>query len=541
MGIHKSVCVVLLALYVSACVGGLDADAGLTDSVPEAERYGGTAVVAVAANIAGLNPLTDVAQIAMEINHELLFLPVVRLNELLEPQPALAESWTVRELENDSLELTFRLRDDVYWHDGVKTTAHDLEFAFRATRAKNLEPIVHYARETVVVDSFTLRLTLEPHVDYLHIWDVMYAMPRHLLAEVPMAHMATHPYTTERPVGNGPFKVTARDPGQSWTFAANDRFPAALGGRPYLDRIVIRTVPDAAVAATQLITGDLDLVYSIPAKHAGMLRDADRARVVPVPTRGIGFIAWNTRRTPFDDVRVRRALAAAIDKQNLIDGLAFGYGQAANSPVPPFHWAHDSNVGRDLAYDPERSRAMLREAGWEDRNGDGYVQDSRGAPLRFRMLTDHTSADWAHVIQANLREVGVEMRTEVLEFNSVLARVSPPARAFDALIMVVTPPVRVDDRPMYHCSNRDQLSHLSGLCEPEIDRLLDLMPTIPDRQEARRVWIAYQQNVARMQPHTFLVYVEALLGVGHRLVDVRPDVRGRFVGADRWWIRPDVR
>src|SRR5687767_13826745 len=150
--------------------GGADSTAAEPD-VPEAERYGGTAVVALGADISDMNPVTSADNNANNVQMFVLFTPVVYYKENLEPVPGLARSW---ELNSDSTELTFHLRNDVYWQDGPKTTAHDLKLAYDlsrepATQFPNSSFWTYYGDATVP-DSFTFRVRLRPHADYMDPW-----------------------------------------------------------------------------------------------------------------------------------------------------------------------------------------------------------------------------------------------------------------------------------------------------------------------------------------------------------------------------------
>src|SRR5690606_13489830 len=180
-----------------------------------------------------------------------------------------ARSW---ELNEDTSAITFHLRDDVYWHDGVKTTAYDLEFSYAMattpeTGYPNTAFWTHYG-EGVAVDSFTFRVEMEPHADYMDPWRSFAPVPRHILEGVPPAELRNHPFSTQEPVGNGPFRFVSRTLGQNWVFEANEDFPEELGGRPYLDRLVYRFIPEPTSLLTELFTGSIDYYIARAADQA---------------------------------------------------------------------------------------------------------------------------------------------------------------------------------------------------------------------------------------------------------------------------------
>src|SRR5690606_5636579 len=239
----RRVCGVIVLSPLLAC-GGDGAGGGgeglqaLEESVAEEERYGGTAVVASINDISDLNPLTSTDHNSNQLRMFVLFMPLLAYDENLEPVPHLARSW---ELNADTSAITFHLRDDVFWHDGAKTTAYDVKFSYDLARDPdtgfpNTAFWTHYG-EAVAVDSFTFRVAMEPHADVLDPWRVVAPVPMHVLDGVAAAQLRNHPFSTTTPLGNGPFRFVSRAPGQNWVFEANENHPEELGGRPYLDRL----------------------------------------------------------------------------------------------------------------------------------------------------------------------------------------------------------------------------------------------------------------------------------------------------------------
>jgi peptide/nickel transport system substrate-binding protein len=541
----------LLPLLALGLLAACDADARdtlerLAADVPEEQRYGGTAVVSNLADIPDVNPLTSTDHTASQVQLYLLFMPLLAYDENFQPVPRLARSW---ELNADTTLLTFHLRDDVFWHDGVKTTAHDLKFSYDRARHPetgfaNTAFWTHYG-EMEVVDSFTVRIRMTPHADFLDPWRAFAPVPQHILRDVAPAQLRNHPFSTTQPLGNGPFRFVSRQPGQNWVFEANPDFPQELGGRPYLDRIVYRVVPEPTTQLTELLTGGTDYYLQPPSEHAQRLQSAPNTRLVSYPDRYFVVIAWNQRRPMFADARVRRALTMAINRPAIIEGVLYGFGEVANATVPPIFWQHDPEAGADLEYNPERARQLLAEAGWVDRNGDGILENEQGQPFRFTIRTNkgnQVRADIAEVVQSDLRRVGIDAQPQIVEWGALLEQLQTPSRRdFDATIIGWVTEFRIDDTDLFHCEKLDEPYQWVGYCDPQADRLLDTLPRIVSRDASRPLWQQYQRKIAEDQPFTFLYFVERLAGVSNRLQNVDPDARGDWVGAERWFLLPDQR
>lgn len=541
-------------VLLAACGGGGDAPpraggekaAADGPEVPEAQRYGGTAVVALGADVTDVNPITSADVNANNFQMFVMFTPVVHYDENLQPVPALARSW---ELNADSTELTFHLRDDVFWSDGPKTTAHDLKLAYDLSR----EPATGfpnsafwtYYGDATVPDSFTFKVRLRPHAEFMDPWRTFFPLPTHVFKDVKPAEVGTHPFNSRSPVTNGPFKLVSRAPGQNWVFEANRDYPEELGGRPYLDRLVFRVIPEATTRLTELLTGNVDFLIGVSPDQAPRVEQSPRTRLVSFRNRSYVLVGWNQRREMFKDAQVRRALTMAINKQAIIDGILKGYGEPAHTSIPNIFWQADSTVGRDLSYNPERAKQLLTEAGWVDRDGDGVRENAQGVPFRFTIKTNSGNRerqDMTEVIQSQLAQVGVQAQPRILEFNTLIQQLNDVERRdFDAVVMGWVSEFKIDDENLFHCDRRDEPYQWIGYCDREVSALIDSLHLVVDREQARPLWQRYQRLIARDQPYTFLYFQRRLEGVSNRLRNVHPDARGDLVGIDEWYILPDQR
>jgi len=532
-----------IILGASAGCGGPDERAG-TGSFTDRPRYGGTAVVASLTEASSMNRFASVDDISQELQNYVLFTTLIQYDENLEPTPYLAERWDTTS-SGDELALTFFLRDDVLWHDGVPTTAYDVEFTFDRVK----DPATGYPRASsfanydslAVQDSFTITFFLKRHPGFMDPWRTTAPMPQHLLGDVPPAELRQHPFGTETPTGNGPFRFVEHRAGDRWVFEANPAFPDALGGRPHLDRLVYRYIEEPTTRFAEFLTGEVDVYLIVAPAQVAEIEANPGARIVSYANRNYAFINWNGRRPLFQDSRVRRALTLAIDRQEIVDAVRRGLGQVANSSVPPSHWAYDTDLP-PLAYDPDSARLLLDAAGWLDHDGDG-VRDKFGIAASFELTTNPnpTREDILTLVQADLKQVGIDVRTRVQESQSLGANITSPERSFDAFVLGWQTEFNLDDRPLFSCSAIDGPYQWAGYCNPRVDEILNVVTVDGNRSRTLPLWHEYQEILQTEQPYTFLYYDVRANGVRDRVRDVRMDIRGDLINVKDWWVASDQR
>jgi peptide/nickel transport system substrate-binding protein len=538
------------ALLLAACTDtGRSRAAGRSPDgeVPDSLRYGGTVTIGSYGDLQSMNALTNSDADSYAIQRDLLFMTLVRYDDRLNVIPWLAERWDTARVKPDSLELTLHLRPAVRWHDGRPVTARDVAFTYdrardTATAYPNASSFDFYDPRVVMVDDRTVRFRLRPHSEFLDAFYQLPIMPEHLLGSVPPGQLATYPFGTRTPVGNGPFRFVRHTPGQEWVFEANPDFPKALGGRPYLDRVVYRFIPEQTTLLTELLTGVLDVYIAANAGQAQRITAGPRTRLVAAQGRQWNWIAWNERRPMFADARVRRALTMAIDRRQIVDALLFGYGEVGRSTVTPAHWSYDSTDVQSLVpYDTAGARRLLAEAGWQDLNGDGVLEDAAGHPFRFTLKTNEGNQvrkDVTEMVQAQLARIGVQVEPRLVEWNTLVAQMTGPERQFDAVVSSWVDTFRKDDAEILLCRMRGRPFQIISFCDPAVDRMIDSLNATPGRAAAAPLWREYQHTTVQASPYTVLYYPRRLTGVNQRLHGVEMDVRGEYNTIGKWWIAP---
>ena len=520
------------ALGIAACGDRTD-----NRSDEAAADTGGTAVVALASDLDYANILASNSRYTQEILRYVLFLPLVQYDEKLGYQPALAESFD----NHGDTAITFKLRQDVFWHDGPRTTAYDVAFTFQraadtATAFPNADWLLGWGAPQVL-DSFTVRFPLQRVADPLAGVALMPIMPRHLLESTPATQMAQAPFN-KKPVGNGPFKFVEYRANDRWVFERNDRFPEALG-RPNLRGLVLRIIPEASAQAIELQTGSVHLATGVPLEQYPQL-DADSVlRGVPRESRQYGFIPWNTRRPPLNDARVRRALTMGINRAEIVRALRAGQGEPASGPVGKYHWAYDSTSG-PLPYSPDSARALLAQAGLRDRTGDGFLEKPDGSPWQIELKVPAGSAffrDVAEMVRSNLASVGVRLVPRTLDFNTIAGDLMSPERKFDAALMGWENDLRLNFHDMFHSAAINGPSQFASYHNAAVDSMIDQAGAEPDRARAIPLWHRFQAILRAEQPWTFIHYSPDLYMAREELQGIDMDIRGAFVNVTRWWIR----
>jgi peptide/nickel transport system substrate-binding protein len=539
----------LVAVLLGACgesppreqgTSGWTSSTRTEPGLPEAQRYGGTVVVAGRGDPVSMNSLVSTDFESEQHQVHVLFVTLVSNDANYEPQPYFARSW---EFDSDTSEVVFHLRHDLQWHDGTPVTSRDVAFTFERLK----DPAVPFPNPSYfdywdaaeVIDPVTIRFYLRPHANALYGWTRTAIMPEHILGEVSPEDLESHPFGTLAPVGNGPFRFAERIPGDRWVFEANPEFPEELGGRPYVDRLVYRQIPDEFALAAALQTGEVDLVIDASPSMLDQVKDDPDVVSTSYSAPEYAFIAWNSKRPEFADPLVRRALTMAIDRETLVQAVLGGNGTVAPGPVGPWHWAYDSTWA-PLPYSPDEAAALLDEAGWTDSDGDG-ARDRNGEPFRFELLATPRS-DWGAIqtlVQASLGRIGVEVEPVVREQGALIPLVIGADRRFDAVIIGWARDVPLNDIDLWACDQVGQPFQFTSYCNPELDVVLDSIPLVSDRARLRSLIGRYHELVVEDQPYTFLYYLDRVDLARARVYGTNMDSRGDWVNVARWWVYDD--
>lgn len=518
---------VLAALLAGACGGGSGSGAG-----------GGTVVVGMRSDFGSFNPVTSSGQYDLEVMNYALFTPLVQYDENLQVQPWLAESW---ELHGDT-GVTFRLRQDVRWHDGQPVTARDVEFTFNlAKNEQTASPVLGAVflaavESAQVVDDHTISFRFSrPHAQALE--DFWWPpLPRHLLENVAAAELRNAPYNRQ-PVGSGPFRFGEWRASDRLIIERNPDFPEALGGPAAAERVVFRIIPEASTMLTELITGTVHVDIPLLPDQVRQVRDNADTELHSFPGRTIFYLGWNNDRPPFDDPAVRRALALAVNRNEIVDALLYGEGAVATSTIPPWHPLNPDI--EPLGHDPGEAGRLLEQAGWVDRNGDGIRENAAGNRLNFEILSsdDPLRRSVVEVLQNQLRQVGAAVDVRVMEFQTMLQ--NHRERNYDAVLTNwVLDNFQVAGAPMalFHSREADipLSANRSSVRIPALDAAIERGAAATGEGEQRDAWREMTEVLQREQPVTFMFWLNELAASRSGMGGVEMDPRGEFRTIAEW-------
>ncbi|HSL82530.1 MAG TPA: ABC transporter substrate-binding protein, partial [Thermoanaerobaculia bacterium] len=453
-------------------------------------------------------------------------------------EPELATSY---EWSDDHLELTFHLREDAVWSDGVPVTAEDVRFTWQAQTHPDVAWDSAFYKEAIedveVVDPHTVVFHFREIFPYqLLAANEGLILPKHAWGQLPFSEWRRNTdFFRDNLVVNGPYTIERWTPQQEIVLARNERyFDPDL---PYLDRVIFRFIPEKSNQVTQLLTGDLHLVEQVPTTDIARIRASSRARLDAYWHRLYAVFLWNLDDPRFADRRVRQALTLAIDRQTMVDTLWGEFGRVATSPIVHTVWAHDDSI-EPWPYDPERARELLAEAGWTDRDGDGTI-DKDGVPFRFELLANQGNQERIDAVvmaQEQLRRVGIDARPRVMEFNAMIGGLMD--RSFEAMIWGWGMPTDLDLRYAFHSGEIASGANYSGYRSAEVDRLLDEMAGLAEIREAEEILHEVQQVIHQDQPMTFLWESQRINGVSNRLHDLDSNLLSTYWFLRRWWLEP---
>ncbi len=495
-------------------------------------EYGGSVVVAVTGDPGGLNPAIT-TQGGVHTICGSIFSGLVAQDFDLNAVPDLAMSWDV---SPDGRTYTFHLAPNAEFHDGVPVTSEDVRFTFeelllkfhsrtRASIGDRLNRIVTPDAHTVVFE-FN-----KPYAAFLQLIDVTNApvMPKHLFSNTdPM----TNPHNTN-PIGSGAFKFQDWTKGDRITLVRNEKY--FKPGKPYLDRIVYKVMPSAATAAIAFENGEADYFLNptpLDIERLNKLPDVVITEKGREGFAGVETVVLNLNKAPLSDVRVRQAMAYTIDKNYIVEKIAFGKGTVATGPISSqLKWAHNSGVFRY-----ERNLALAKQM----LDDAGFRSDSEGLRFHLKFVYAASYAKVVEVVRDQLRDVGIVVDLEQMEFSAAVDRVYIK-KDFDLGFASFEngPDPDIGVKRTVVSSNIGPIPFSNGASyrNPRVDELFDLAASETDKQKRAAYYFEAQEILVKDVPYLWLYEPQSSTAYrsGLQGMYVWSAKSSNYFAQDAWW------
>lgn len=384
---------------------------------------GGDLVVAISQDPGSLNPAATTAG-AVHTASELMFNGLVELDDKLNPVPELAESWTVNK---KATIYTFKLRRGVKWHDGQPFTSADVKFTFEEVLLK-----YHSRTRAAMLSALATIYAPNPHtVEFIFKESYGPLLLQLDVTEAPIlpAHIYRGSDPTKNPanlapVGTGPYKFGSYARGAEIVLNRNPNY--FKKGKPYLDRVIMRVVPNSATQVVAFESGSVDFLWGVPGPDRARLLARKKAFDTLVTRRNPGgancmmTVSFNLRRPITSNLAVRQAIFHSLNRNAFLQNVIFGEGSVAVSPFSKgIVWAWGQNL-KLPEYNTTKANALLDSAGWTGRDGStrtaqNVVGVANGTKLSIDFLHFPTFAAYGELYKAQLKEVGIDVRLRPLE------------------------------------------------------------------------------------------------------------------------------
>lgn len=469
---------------------------------------GGTLIYGAGADPDNLDPANTDSNTGEAFGH-MMYNYLVKFDEKMNIVPDLATKWTQ---SKDGLTWTFFLRKGVKFHDGTPFNAEAVKYTFERFLGpeKPLKSSLHtpIIKSVDVVDDYTVRFNLKTPFAFL-----LNNLAHSASGIVsPAAHKKWGKDLTLHPVGTGPFKFVEWVRGDHVTLARNDDY---FGGRPHLEKIMVRTVKEDSARVLGLEAGDYDLIVRIPPEDVPRLMQEGKARIFAAQSNRALRISFNAAKKPFDDIRVRQALNYAVDKESIVKNIYQGMASVIPDVVGPLNVGYAAVKG--YPYDPAKAKKLLAEAGYP--NG---FKTTLWTP-QGRYLKDY---ELSQAVQQQLQAVGVDAKLETFEWGAYLAAIrKPKAEAKDDMYLIGWSPSTGEARwgmyPITACSQQyPNGSNYSFYCNKELDQLIEKAVMATGMKERDTLLRKAQEALVQDPEAIYLLATKETVGMSLKLHDI---------------------
>lgn len=503
------------------------------------------------------NPLISNINIDKYVT-SVVYASLMTVNDKGEQEPYLA---TESKVSDDMKKITYTLSDKAVWHDGEKVTANDVAYTFKAMAdpnytggyygdvqaVKGAEAYHNGEAEDIegikVIDDKTIEIEFEkvyaPGVTNLGNVEII---PEHIWSKVDPGEWTKQTELLNNPVGCGPYKLTEYKTGSHVKFEAATDF---FGGEVKTPNLVFKAI-NADTTQAEFKGGNVDIANVESLRKADIdALTSEGLKTVSYDNYMFTYMGFNLRKEYLKDAKVRQAIMYAIDRQSILDNIVEGRGSIVNAPLLPSSWAYpEESELEQYKYDVEKAKSLLKEAGWEDKDGDGIVENANGEKLELTIdcQNDHeVRQKTATAIQESLKAAGIAVEIDTMEYSALMDK-AVANHDFDLYMMGNTLSLDPDPKPMWDSA---AISNEPGVIgynivaynNPETDKLIEEGNATLDQNERKSIYGEFAKILNRDVPEAYLFCqnVERVYNPG--LEGYKPSTFNEFYNVHNWVIK----
>ncbi|OPH56003.1 ABC transporter substrate-binding protein [Paenibacillus ferrarius] len=460
----------ILTLALAGCTSAKEVSDGNKETTPTAQKNTGTLVVARLSDANNLDPHFSTQINSMAVIQHKIYEGLVQLDKNSEYKPLLATEWK----QLNDLTWEFKLRKGAAFHDGTPFNAE----AVRKTIARVLdkkEPtpkanLFSMIKEVKVVDEYTVQFLLE--YPFAPLLSILASAEGSILS--PKAIEQYGKELTKHPTGTGPFRFESWTPGQEIVLVKNESY---WGDQPKFNKVIFKTVPEDTTRVAMIETGEAQVAEQLPVTEIERVKSSATMSLGRFDAFAVDHIGFNTSKKPFDDARVRQAVAYAIDKEAIIKGVYNNVGKVANSSLGPKVIGYSPNI-KGFAYDLNKAKQLLAEAGYPN-----------GLKATVYLNDNKARINVAEVLQSQLKGIGIDLQVKVMEFGAYIDAASKAqTEMFISGWGNATGDADYNQYNLFHSSSHGVPGNHSFYANKEVDQLIESGRKEADPEKRKQIY-----------------------------------------------------
>lgn len=488
---------------------------------------------------------------------DLTYNSLLSFDKNLNPKPELAKSY---EISDDNLSITFKLNDNIKWNDGKALTADDVAFTFTSLADKGytgskygyvekLKGAKDYHEGSVdkiegieVIDKNTIKFTFaEPYSPGLTNLGSIGIIPKHIWGEVPIAQWKDKKDLLTKPVGTGPYEVVSFTEGQDVQLKRNDNY---FDGDVKTEKFILK-VTNEDTATGELLNGTVDVIDASNLKNKDIKElESEGMDVTSYDSNLVQYMGFNLRDKKFQDKNLRQAFMYALDRNAMVDKLLEGNGQVVDTPMLPSSWSYpDKSTLNNYKYNKDKAKELLKQAGYEDRDNNGIVEDKDGKELVVKLTYptgNKLREQTAPIIQANLKDIGVKMELENMEFTALMDKVVAN-HDFELYLMGNNLSLDPDPKPYWHSTSASDEKgnsawNISSFKNEKADQLIEQGISVSDQKQRKEIYSQFGKLLNDEVPWAYLYSQNIRKAYNPHLKDFKPYTFNDFDNVKDWYI-----